>query len=135
MANRHEDSSANSMARGPLIIKKGIRPVLTLATHHHTTESAVWYGKCPRSLVIMAIMELISSSAPSPFPFASIISQGEGMYRHIIMALVKCQNYFLTSLFLHYYLIFPCFSFVLFLHMWLICLISLIKKLPGIPPL
>ncbi len=40
MANRHEDSSAKNMATGPLIIEKGTHPVLILATHRHTTESA-----------------------------------------------------------------------------------------------
>ncbi len=39
MANRHDDSSAKSMASGPLKIEKGTLSLLILATHRHTTES------------------------------------------------------------------------------------------------
>ncbi len=39
IGDRHEDSSAKSMASGPLKIEKRTRPVLILATHCHTTES------------------------------------------------------------------------------------------------
>ncbi len=39
MANRHEDSSAKKHGQWSSKNKKGTRPVLILATHHHTTES------------------------------------------------------------------------------------------------
>ena len=61
-----------SMASGPLKIEKGTRPVLILATHHHTTES-VWQ-------VGQLIWEL---------HFLKVV--GQRLQKPVIVTIVNCE--------------------------------------------